>query len=154
MDCLVCDRIAAIQNGTNPYFAAELETGYVVLGDHQHFKGYTLFLCKRHAAELHLLDRPFRRRFLDEMSLTAEAVYRVFKPDKLNYELLGNGNATHMHWHIFPRVVGDTPTPGPVWTLPKEVLYDQNNEPSAGDLKAMTAALKQEIVRLSADCPD
>lgn len=41
--CMICERIRAIKNGTNPYFVQELETGYVVLGDHQHFKGYTLF---------------------------------------------------------------------------------------------------------------
>ena len=54
--CMICERIRAIKNGTNPYFVQELETGYVVLGDHQHFKGYTLFLCKQHAAELFCLE--------------------------------------------------------------------------------------------------
>ncbi len=42
--CLICERIKMIENGTNPYFVKELSTGYVVLGDHQHFKGYTLNL--------------------------------------------------------------------------------------------------------------
>lgn len=32
--CLVCDRIGLIKEGKNPYFVKELETGYVVLGDH------------------------------------------------------------------------------------------------------------------------
>ena len=41
--CLICDRINMIKQGTNKYFVAELETGYVVLGDNQHFLGYTLF---------------------------------------------------------------------------------------------------------------
>ena len=44
--CFICDRINMTKNGTNPYFVKELETGYVVLGDNQHFKGYSLFLCK------------------------------------------------------------------------------------------------------------
>ena len=44
--CFICDRIKMIGQGTNPYFVKELETGYVVIGDNQHFKGYTLFLCK------------------------------------------------------------------------------------------------------------
>ena len=48
MSCPVCDRIQQTKDGANPYFVYELETGYVVLGDHQHFKGYTLFLCKEH----------------------------------------------------------------------------------------------------------
>ena len=50
--CIVCDRIQMIKNNNNPYFVKELETGYVVLGDNQHFKGYTLFLYKEHIKEV------------------------------------------------------------------------------------------------------
>ena len=46
--CLICDRINMIKEGTNPYFVKELKTGYVVIGDNQHFYGYTLFLYKNH----------------------------------------------------------------------------------------------------------
>lgn len=111
LDCLVCERIELIRQGENPYFVRELETGYVVIGDHQRFYGYTLFLCKQHATELHFLKKDFRAKFLEEMSLVAEAVYGAFEPDKLNYELLGAGRGLHMHWHFFPRRAGDTPPP-------------------------------------------
>ena len=67
--CLICERIEQIRAGENPFFVRELETGYVVIGDHQHFWGYTLFLYKRHVTELHHLARSERLRFLDEMSL-------------------------------------------------------------------------------------
>lgn len=107
MGCLICERVEQIQKGCNPYFVCELETGYVVLGDHQRFAGYTLFLCKQHETELHLLPWDYRMKFLQEMSLVAEAVYQVYQPEKMNYELLGNGD-THLHWHLFPRVTGDT----------------------------------------------
>ena len=53
--CMVCERIDWIKNGKNPYFVKELNTGYVVIGDHQRIKGYSLFLCKEHATELHFL---------------------------------------------------------------------------------------------------
>lgn len=127
-DCLVCRRIAQIHAGQNPFFVAELETGYVVLGDHQHFEGYTLLLCKQHQHELHELEQPFRLRFLEEMSLVAQAVYHAFSPQKLNYELLGNGDS-HLHWHIFPRRDGDTPTPGPVWWMDRAQMYDPRHIP-------------------------
>ena len=39
--------------GNNPFFVKELETGYVVIGDYQHFKGYTLFLYKTHVCLLY-----------------------------------------------------------------------------------------------------
>ena len=54
--CIVCDRIRMIKEGKNPYFVKELETGYVVMGDHQHFKGYALLLYKEHVRELHELQ--------------------------------------------------------------------------------------------------
>ena len=60
MSCLICERIKLIKEGKNPYFVIELETGYVVLGDHQRFKGYTLFLCKEHVTELHHLPNNFK----------------------------------------------------------------------------------------------
>ena len=72
--CLICDRIEMIKNGTNKYFVKELETGYVVIGDYQHFKGYSLFLFKEHKTELFQLDYKTKMKFLEEMSLVAEAV--------------------------------------------------------------------------------
>ena len=102
MGCLICERIGQIERGENPHFVCALSTGYVVLGDHQRFEGYTLFLCKRHVTELYQLPWGFRTRFLQEMSLVAEAVAAVYHPEKMNYELLGNGD-THLHWHLFPR---------------------------------------------------
>ena len=36
--CMVCERIDWIKNGKNPYFVKELNTGYVVIGDHQRIK--------------------------------------------------------------------------------------------------------------------
>ena len=67
--CAVCERIDWIKRGENPYFVRELNTGYVVMGDSQRIKGYTLFLCKQCAAELHLLEPEFRDEFLREMAV-------------------------------------------------------------------------------------
>lgn len=150
-DCAVCRRIQMIKEGRNPYFVKELETGYVVLGDSQRFLGYSLFLCKEHAQELHVLEPEFRRKFLWEMSLAAEAVYRAFRPDKLNYELLGVGNAVHMHWHLFPRRDGDTPNPGPVWRLSKEEMNGEQYRPTREELEERKQRLKEELEMLLAE---
>lgn len=144
-DCAVCARIRMIQENKNPYFVRELKTGYVVLGDSQRFEGYTLLLCKEHATELHFLEPEFRNQFLQEMSLVAEAVYHAFHPDKLNYELLGVGNAVHMHWHIFPRREGDTPAKGPVWRLNKEEMNAKRYEPDEKKLEVLKNKLNVEL---------
>ena len=141
--CGVCERIQMIKDGNNPYFVKELETGYVVIGDHQYFEGYTLLLCREHATELSQLAPGFRDAFLRDMAVTAEAVQNAFRPDKLNYELLGTGKGRHMHWHIFPRRNGDTPKPGPVWQV--QDMNDDRYLPSAEKLEALKAALKNEL---------
>lgn len=147
MGCLICERIEMIKQKVNPYFVMELETGYVVIGDHQHFKGYTLFLCKHHVSELHELPKEFRVKYLEEMSIIAEATYNAFKPEKMNYELLGNGDS-HVHWHLFPRVAGDTPKKGPVWWLPREEMYDDSKRIKGDELSNMVEKLEKELKNL------
>ena len=150
--CLICDRIQMIKEENNPYFVKELETGYVVLGDNQHFKGYTIFLCEQHAIELHELDTEFKLKFLEEMSLVGEAVSRAFPCEKMNYELLGNGDS-HLHWHLFPRVSGDLGEyghngKGPVWWYPMEKMYDSSTCPSPEELETLKSKLLLELTKV------
>lgn len=143
-ECLICDRIAMIRIGQNAHFVAETETGFIVIGDQQLFRGYTLFLCKEHKQELHELDPDFRQKFLWEMGGVAEAVFRAFTPRKLNYELLGNTDH-HMHWHIFPRHHDDPLPNRTVWNVPKEVRNDPVNTPSTQLLEEMRKILFGEL---------
>ena len=150
--CLICDRIRMIQEKTNPWFVKELETGYVVMGDYQRFRGYTLFLCKQHKTELFHLDHTTKMKFLEEMSIVAEAVAKAFEAEKMNYELLGNGD-THLHWHLFPRVSGDLENygnkgKGPVWWYPMEKMYSSDNCPSDKELKEMKEKLLVELDKI------
>ncbi|MGN1416498.1 MAG: HIT family protein [Oscillospiraceae bacterium] len=150
--CFICERIGMIQNGTNPYFVRELETGYVVIGDNQHFRGYTLFLCKQHKTELFYLDRAFAAKFMEEMVLVAEAAKNAFGAEKMNYECLGQGDA-HLHWHIFPRVMGDIENygnngKGPVWWYPMDKMYDDANRPTDSELEELKSKLGAELDKL------
>lgn len=152
--CFVCDRIKETKAGNNPFLVKELETGYVVIGDFQHFEGYTLFLYKEHAVELFDLDEATRAKHLYEMTLVAEAVKNAFGASKMNYECLGNGDGgAHIHWHLFPRRAGDLGNygnngRGPVWWYPREEMYADSNRPSAEELEAMKAKLIMELDKL------
>ena len=143
-DCLICTRIARIGEGTNPYFVEELETGYVVIGDHQFFRGYTLLLAKWHLRELHDLEWPQRTAFLQDMALTAEAVCNAFKPRKLNYELLGNADE-HMHWHFFPRHADDPNPTDPVWEVDRRLTRSDAVRPTPDALTDMARQLREQI---------
>lgn len=152
--CLICERIEMIRNNENPYFVKELTTGYVVIGDHQHFYGYTLFLYKHHEkqTELFHIEPSERVIFLQEMTLVAEAVSKAFGAEKINYELLGNGDA-HLHWHIFPRRNGDIENygnrgNGPVWWYPMDIMYSDSNRPTDNELEDMKQKLLVELNKL------
>ena len=139
-DCSICSRLADLRGGRHPNLIAELETGYAVLGDDQRRRGWTIFLCKTHAGELHELDPAFRERFLLDMARVAEAVWRALSPRKLNYELLGNLDP-HLHWHVFPRFAGDPMPTKPVWLIDPAELP----ETPPGEVASMRDAVRREL---------
>lgn len=145
--CEVCQRIKAIKEGTNPYFVTELETGYVVLGDSQFYQGYTLFLSKKHATELHFLPSKFAIKYLQELMLVGKAVWNGFKPEKLNYELLGNSES-HLHWHIFPRHKDDPKRKYPVWCYNENVRNAKKYFPNPKKLAYFKNKLLEQINEL------
>lgn len=113
-NCEICRRINECWTGRHAGLIAELDTGFAVLGDSQQFRGYSLLLCKRPATELAELAPDTCVRYLREMGQLAEAVQRVVRPHKLNYECLGN-QVHHLHFHIFPRQLSDPQPTMPVW---------------------------------------
>ena len=142
-NCLICDRIAMIGDGANPYFVAELPTGYAVLADNQLYRGYTIFLSKLCVPELHLLGDA-REPFLRDMAVVAEAVFAAFAPVKLNYELLGNSER-HLHWHLTPRHADDPLPTWPIWNNPAFL-----GRPHRPDEAALTASKRALLAALDA----
>ncbi|WP_275938128.1 HIT family protein [Oryzomonas sagensis] len=98
---------------------AELEHSYVILNRDQFFPGYTLLFSKTHVTELFHLDRRVRGELMEEISRVAEALFATFRPDKINYELLGN-MVPHMHWHLVPRFASEPLWPRPIWAEPHD----------------------------------
>ena len=120
--CSCCNIIRKLDDIEKDYLIAELKTGYAIISNRwQYFRGYTLFICKECVDELHDLPSDFRRDFLFEMSVVAEAVYSAFKPCKLNYELLGN-DCRHLHWHIIPRYGTDPMPEKAIWNISRDIF--------------------------------
>jgi len=92
----------------------EMKHSYAVLNRDQFFPGYTLLFTKIHATELFQLEQTVRSELMEEVSRLAQALYSVFAPDKINYELLGN-MVPHIHWHIVPRFASEALWPRPIW---------------------------------------
>ncbi len=143
-DCAICRQIELIRQGTHPGFVAELEAGYVIAGEYQYFRGYALFLCRRCIPELHLLDREFKIKFLEELTYVSEAVDDGFHPHKINYELLGN-QVPHIHWHLFPRHKNDPAPLLPIWNIETSVRESQSAKPSPEEFLEIKRTLLKEL---------
>ena len=86
---------------------------------------------------------------MQEMTIVAEAVSRAFDPEKMNYELLGMGDA-HLHWHLYPRRTGDIEDygnhgKGPVWWYPMEKMYSDDCRPNEATLEDMKRRLRAQL---------
>jgi diadenosine tetraphosphate (Ap4A) HIT family hydrolase len=113
--CVMCDRVG----GEGPLFIADLGQSRVYLNEDQFFPGWVFVVLKRHAVELYDLQAPERAGLIEDVTRVAQALARVYRPVKMNYELLGN-QVPHIHWHLVPRLEGDPEPRWPVWRVPHE----------------------------------
>lgn len=111
--CVMCDKYGA---AGGPLHVAELEASRIFLNEDQFFPGYVLLVLRRHVTELYDLSVAERATLMEEVSRVAQALARVFRPVKMNYELLGN-LVPHIHWHLVPRLATDPGLRGPIWTV-------------------------------------
>lgn len=100
----------------------ELKHSLVVLNRDQFFPGYTLLFTRMHVTELFHLEQAVRAELIEEVSRVAQALQAVFRPDKINYELLGN-MVPHMHWHLVPRCATDPLWPRPIWAETHDEVF-------------------------------
>jgi diadenosine tetraphosphate (Ap4A) HIT family hydrolase len=110
--CVMCGKYG----GAGPLLIAELGTSRAFLHEDQFFPGYVLLVLRRHVTELYQLEAGERGAHLEEVSRVAEALARVFRPVKMNYELLGN-QVPHIHWHLVPRLPTDPDLLSPIWRV-------------------------------------
>ncbi|PLX95042.1 MAG: HIT family protein [Desulfuromonas sp.] len=96
-----------------------LPYSYVVLNRDQFFPGYVLLFSREHVTELFHLEPEVRHALMDEVALVAQALASVYRPAKMNYELLGN-MVPHLHWHLVPRFSDDPLWPRPIWSEPHD----------------------------------
>ena len=110
-DCWICKTLR--EPGHLLFFESRTSVGK--LNPDQFFKGYSFVTLKWHSEEIYQLSNKDRISFLEDMSNVAAALAKTLKPDKMNYELLGNG-MPHLHWHLIPRYKTDPMWGRPIWT--------------------------------------
>ena len=105
--CPLCRVVQATQvDDKHGFFVADLSSGRLRLAADQHLPGYCLLISRNHVREPHELDRQERIAFFEDLSRVGEALERVYRAVKMNYQILGN-SVPHLHCHIQVPYHGD-----------------------------------------------
>ena len=113
---LIHERVEQAQRGENPKVICRVPSGWVVLGDAQLLRGYSLLLPDPVVPNLNALNHGDRIRFLLDMTIIGDALEKITGALRMNYEILGNTDPA-LHAHVFPRFA-DEPQErrtSPVW---------------------------------------
>lgn len=102
MSTLIHRNVELARAGKNPTVICRVPSGWVVLGDVQFLRGYSLLLPDPVVYDLNSLSPSDRARFLRDMAIIGDALLEVTGAMRMNYDILGNGEPA-LHAHIFPR---------------------------------------------------
>jgi diadenosine tetraphosphate (Ap4A) HIT family hydrolase len=103
----------------------DLRVSRLRLVKNQYVPGYCILICRKHVREPYHLSTDEQMLFFEDMVRAAQALEHVFRPDKMNFQLLGNA-VPHLHAHVVPRYYGD-PAPGqPIDPLAQRVTVSES----------------------------
>ncbi len=124
MATLIHRRVQSARQGSNSTVICRVRSGWIVLGDVQFLRGYSLLLPDPVVADLNALTGNQRNQFLQDMAMLGDALLAVTGANRINYEILGNSEAA-LHAHLFPRYATEPEEQRrkPVW------FYDRSNAP-------------------------
>ncbi len=125
MSTIIHERVAKCRLGTFPQAICEVQSGWVVLGDVQFLRGYSLIYPDPVVGHLNELSGEMRKTLMYEASIVGDALLEITGAARINYEILGN-LAPALHVHVFPRFHDEPESlrTKPVW------FYDWDNAPA------------------------
>jgi diadenosine tetraphosphate (Ap4A) HIT family hydrolase len=94
--------VASAREGREPRVAARLFSGWVLFGERQFLRGYTLLLPDPVVATLNSLSAQARAAYLQDVARLGDAVLKVTGAARINYAILGNQEPA-LHTHVIPR---------------------------------------------------
>lgn len=148
MATLIHQRVEEARAGTNPTVITRVPSGWVVIGDVQFLRGYSLLLADPVVSDVNALDEEQRGRFFQDMAILGDALLEVTGAYRINYEILGNTEAA-LHAHVFPRYLTEPEDlrKGPAWFYDAEYRRSItfNAERDAALMKHIAEAIRKRI---------
>lgn len=99
---LIHERVDLARREENETVICRLKSGWVVLGDNQLLKGYSLLLADPIQDTINSVGIQERTQFLLDMAYVGDALLNVLSSSLVNYSILGNRDRA-LHAHIQPR---------------------------------------------------
>lgn len=149
MTTLIHRRVEAARSGTNPTVVCRVSSGWVVLGDIQFLRGYSILLPDPVVPDLNTLTKEERITYLYEMTVLGDALLEVTGAYRINYDILCNTEPA-LHAHVCPRYLSEPEElrKGPPWVYSRRGL-NQVPFDAARDKELMTQLAEAIQERLS-----
>ena len=80
----------------------DLKVSQLILFKEQSHPGRVIVAYKDHVSELVNITAQERALFMEDIATAANAIHKVFHPDKINYGAYGDGGC-HLHFHLVPK---------------------------------------------------
>ena len=142
MSCFYCEKDKTLDDLMVKI--CSLSASEVYLVRNQNFPGRCVVAYKDHKTELFQLTEEERNAYAKDVAVVSKAVYELFRADKLNYAIYGDG-VPHLHYHIIPKKKGEYCWGGP---------FDMNGNPvtlSDEELEARIALIREHIEKQLAE---
>ena len=80
----------------------ELESSKLYLFREQSHKGRVIVAHKKHVSEITDLTKEERALYMEDIAKVADAMHKIFHPDKVNYGAYGD-TGHHLNFHLVPK---------------------------------------------------
>lgn len=136
-NCILCEEGRPEESGSRiRFYRSVTADGYL----HRHGvqRGYVVVIWRgRHVVEPTDLSDEEAAAFWNDLMRVSRAMQEVYRPLKMNYQLLGNRIA-HLHWILAPRFIDDVAPGDP---LPGSEYHTFPEDEVQGDVTALQKAL-------------
>jgi diadenosine tetraphosphate (Ap4A) HIT family hydrolase len=120
----------------------ELPYSTAYLLKNQQHRGRCIVAYKDHKTEYFHLNAEENTGFFADVSLTAQALYNLFHPSKINYATYGD-LFPHVHVHVVPKYEGGTHWGMPFGEVPNKFLSDSEYQELVNRIKAEIEKLQK-----------
>ena len=142
--------VAAARDGREPRVITRLYSGWVLFGQQQFVRGYSLLLPDPVVPSLNALGAKERTQFLMDMTRVGDALLKVCGAMRINYAMFGNAEPA-LHAHVIPRYLEepeDKRTAQPwAYDWAQAPPYDRKN------MEELAESLRRELTRMGVTKP-